>query len=309
MMTSRKFLAALALPALFSPLASAQAAEMIADGAFDKGSDTVWASGGVNLSREDGQLCASIPAGGQAWDRLIGVNDLSFIADTPYLFSVRLESSEPRKIPVLVQRNEEPWTAQASFNVASDATLQAFSSVFRAKEGNSAQVIFQLGGAQAPWRMCLDVLSVREASAEEMAQAESKPQMLVPDDASPRVNQAGYFADGPKRATVLSEGQEPLPFQLVDAAETVVGEGMTEPMGFDATVEAGTQVADFSKFQTPGEAYKLVVGDKASQPFSIGHDIYSRLRIDALSWFYPQRSGTEIKGEIAGRPMRARPAI
>ena len=185
MMTSRKFLAALALPALFFPLAAVQADEMIADGAFDKGGDAVWASGGVSLSREDGKLCASIPAGGQAWDRLIGVNDLGLVVDEPYLFSVRLESSEPRSIPVLVQRNEEPWTAQASFTVASNATMQTFSSAFRAKENRSAQIIFHLGGALAPWRLCLDVLSLRKASAGEMAQIEPKQRTLAPEGPDP----------------------------------------------------------------------------------------------------------------------------
>ncbi len=280
---------------------------MIADGAFETGGDLVWASGDVSLSREDGKLCASVPAGGEPWGRLIGVNDLSFAADMSYRFSVRLQSSETRTIPVLVQRNEEPWTAQATFSVASGADMQAFSSVFRAKEDKPAQIIFQLGGGAAPWRLCLDVLSMREASAEEAEQAapEASPHMAA--DATPRVNQTGYFADGPKRSTIPSDDQEPLPFQLVDASGSVLDEGMTEPRGIDPTVEAGTQVADFSSFQTVGDGYRLIVGGKQSQPFSIGHDIYGKLRIDALSWFYPQRSGIEIKGGIAGEAY-ARPA-
>jgi len=306
-MTLRKFLAALVLPAMIFPIATVQAGEMIADSAFDKGGDMVWASGGVSLSREDGKLCASVPPGGEAWDRLIGVNDLILVPDTAYHFSTRLQSREPRRIPVLVQRNAEPWTEQAGFIVASDADMKPFSAVFRAKEDKAAQVIFQLGGGQAPWRLCLDVLSVREASAEEVSQVETIPTPSKAGNAIPRVNQAGYFTDGPKRVTILSDDQEPLPFQLVDASGTVVRDGMTEPTGIDPTVEAGTQVADFSPFQTVGEGYRLIVGGSESLPFSIGHDIYGRLRIDALSWFYPQRSGTEIRGDIAGEAY-ARPA-
>ncbi|WP_425348847.1 glycoside hydrolase family 9 protein [Pararhizobium antarcticum] len=310
-MTLRKFLAAFALSAVFFPIAAVQASEMIADGAFDKGGDRIWASGGVSLSREDGKLCASVPAGGEPWDRLMGVNDLNFIPDTVYHLSARLESSVPRSIPVFVQRNEDPWTAQASFTVEAEVAMKPFSADFRATEDKAAQVIFHLGGAASPWRLCLDMLSVREASADEGAQIETTPAPAAKSgiavDLTPRVNQAGYFADGPKRATVVSDDQAPLPFRLLDASGLVAREGMTEPMGIDPTVEAGTQVADFSSFQTIGEGYRLVVGGKESPPFSIGRDVYGRLRIDALSWFYPQRSGMEIRAEIAGEGY-ARPA-
>jgi len=298
-----KLQASLALALFVFLSAQAEATEMIADGAFEKGEDGFWATGGVALSRERGKLCADIEAGGEPWDRLLGVNDLLFGAGTSYRLKMMLESKEERIFPVLVQRNAEPWTAQATFNAEIKAGQEGFSTVFNAMETEPAQIIFHLGGAEKPWRLCLDDVAINEARPEEIVAAAKKAARGLPA----LVNQAGYFLDGPKRATILSDATKPLAFKLEDAQGVVVGEGMTAPAGFDETVGADSQIADFSAFTTAGEGYRVVVGGRKSYPFSVGRDVYGKLRVDALSWFYPQRSGIEIKGDISGDAY-ARPA-
>lgn len=302
----------LTLAVVFRLPAQAWAANMIADGTFDNGSDAFWATGGVTLSREKGRLCADVEAGGQPWDRLMGVNDLQFTASTAYHLTMKLEAREEHSFPVLVQRNAEPWTAQAALEAATKNGKQEFSAVFTATEAEPAQILFQLGGADAPWRFCLDEIAVSEAEPEAVAAAAATAAASAVSKPAPHtlpalVNQTGYFVDGPKRATIISDSAEPLAFQLQDASGAVVGEGMTAPGGFDQTVGSETQIADFSAFTRVGEGYRLVVGGKKSYPFSVGHDVYGKLRIDALSWFYPQRSGIEIDGDIAGEAY-ARPA-
>ncbi|MCW0001635.1 glycoside hydrolase family 9 protein [Pararhizobium sp. YC-54] len=290
--------------ALFVSLpAQAGAAGMIADGAFEAGRDGFWATGGVSLSRERGKLCADVEAGGTTWDRLLGVNDLQFEPGTSYRLTMALEARDMHKFPVRIQRNAEPWTPQATFNAETKAGKAEFSAVFTATENEPAQIIFQLGGAKKPWRFCLDDVAINEAKPDRIEVAAQQAMYALP----PLINQAGYFLDGPKRATILSDAADPLPFKLEDAAGVAVGEGMAAPAGFDPTVGADTQIADFSAFATAGKGYRLIVGERKSLPFSVGHDVYGKLRVDALSWFYPQRSGIEIKGDIVGQAY-ARPA-
>ena len=91
-----KLPAGLALALLVALTAPAYAADMIADGTFEKGEDGFWAAGGVALSRERGKLCADIEAGGESWDRLLGVNDLQFAVGTSYRLRMTTEGNEER---------------------------------------------------------------------------------------------------------------------------------------------------------------------------------------------------------------------
>ncbi|MDF3071557.1 MAG: yhjM, partial [Polyangiaceae bacterium] len=52
----------------------------------------------------------------------------------------------------------------------------------------------------------------------------------------------------------------------------------------------------------------LEVGAEQSFPFDIGPGVYSQLKYDALSFFYQNRSGIEIRADLVGDPSLARPA-
>lgn len=308
----RNGVACLALVALGLLLVQARAEETIVDGAFDQAKDGFWATGDVVLSREDGQLCAAIPAGGKAWDRLMGVSDIKLRPGQTYRLAMKAGSREQHSFPILVQRAADPWTEQARLDARAGEEVSDLSMDFVAKEADPAQLIFQLGGFPSPWRLCIDDV-ILEVADDQGAPENTTEAAVQPHGPSalealpPLVNQSGYLLDGPKKATIISSSDKPLAFKLVDAAGAVVGEGTTRPGGYDASVEAGTQIADFSAFRRAGEGYQIVVGDNRSFPFSIGRDVYAKLRIDALSWFYPQRSGIAIDGAIAGAAY-ARPA-
>ena len=100
----------------------------------------------------------------------------------------------------------------------------------------------------------------------------------------------------------------PLDWQLLDGAGKSVAQGKTAPFGSDAASGDQVQLVDFSSFKTAGQGYRLQVGTDESYPFDIGSSIYSQLKLDALSYFYQNRSGIEIRGDLVPNPTLARPA-
>ena len=118
-------------------------------------------------------------------------------------------------------------------------------------------------------------------------------------DTPVRVNQVGYLPDGPKRATVISDSSTPLPWQLKDKAGKVVASGETTPHGMDDSSGQNTHTVDFSAYKGTGNTYTLEVDGKASLPFDLDPKAYRQLAIDAMSFYYPQRSGVAIDDSIA----------
>jgi endoglucanase len=121
-----------------------------------------------------------------------------------------------------------------------------------------------------------------------------------------RVNQVGYLPAGPKNATVVSDDPAALPWQLKNAAGATVASGTSTPRGLDVSSGQRAHVVDFGGYTTPGTGYTLVVGGEASHPFTIGADVYDKLRQDSLKFYYPQRSGITISDAL--RPGYGRPA-
>lgn len=296
---SRFGIAHAAIAVLFLP-GLARGAELIADGHFDKGQDTFWASDGLTLAREKGRLCVEVARGGEAWSQLIGTNGLTLEPGRIYRLSMKVLAEPARSVQARVQRAADPWTTVDEFTMEGTPEGSLFSVEFAGREPDEAQLVFPLGGGEGG-RVCLDDISLVATGARSPAARRATEGPAI------RVNQLGYLTDGPKRATFVADAKHPIDFQLLDSADRMVGKGKTQPHGFDPTAGVETQVADFSAFKTPGDGYRLVSGDWASDRFSIGEDLYARLRVDALSWFYPQRSGIEIKGAIAGKAY-ARPA-
>lgn len=137
------------------------------------------------------------------------------------------------------------------------------------------------------------------------ARAVARDQPPVPDIL---VDQVGYLPAMPKLATVKSTARQPLPWSLLDGAGKVVGTGVTTPFGHDSASGDDVHLADFSSANAPGRGYRLRVGDAESHPFTIGRDVYRKLKYDALAFFYQNRSGLEIAMPHAGDEQWTRPA-
>jgi endoglucanase len=115
-----------------------------------------------------------------------------------------------------------------------------------------------------------------------------------------RVNQVGYLPHGPKGATLVTEATGPVAWRLDDGRRRTVARGRTRPAGVDRTSGLNVHTVDFTDVTRPGRGYTLVADGERSHPFDLADDAYERLRVDALSVYYPQRSGTPIDGAVAG---------
>ena len=122
------------------------------------------------------------------------------------------------------------------------------------------------------------------------------------------VDQVGYLPRFPKVATLKTEAPAAVDWQLVDKDGRVVAAGKTQPFGPDKASGARVHEIDFSSFTTPGAGYTLRVAGDVSHPFDIGPDVYRKLKYDALSFFYQNRSGIEIAAAFVPGKAWARPA-
>lgn len=115
-----------------------------------------------------------------------------------------------------------------------------------------------------------------------------------------RVNQVGYYPNGPKFAVILRKGETPLKWELINGEGNTVLSGETEPLGFDSTSYDYLHRIDFSEFNDSGKGFVLKVGNAESFPFDIGEDIYQQLKTDALHYYYYSRIGIPLEEEYAG---------
>ncbi|MDM7856050.1 glycoside hydrolase family 9 protein [Cellulomonas alba] len=120
-----------------------------------------------------------------------------------------------------------------------------------------------------------------------------------------RVNQLGYLATGPLRATLVTDATRPVPWRL-ERAGALVAQGGSTPRGHDPSAGLDVHVLDVPT-PAPGTGYRLAADGDTSDEFAVGDDLYAGLADDALRFFHLQRSGVEIGPDVAG-PAYARPA-
>jgi endoglucanase len=123
-----------------------------------------------------------------------------------------------------------------------------------------------------------------------------------------RLSQLGFQPAGPKRAILENEARSPLDWRLVDAAGTVQAAGQTQVFGENAGSGEHVHIIDFSRFNIPGADYRLIVAREESRAFPIAAGIFGKLKYDALSYFYHNRSGIPIEAKYAGDEKWSRPA-
>jgi endoglucanase len=288
-------LAALLTTALLAaaPLGSAQApAQQIVNGSFANGLAPWWHTGNLAPSTAGERLCTTVPGPTtNPWDAIIGQDNINIVEGVTYEFSF-VASSAPRDVTVraLIQ-NPTTFATFTDRNPALTGTNQTFSYTFTAASSlPNAQVAFQIGGASEPWTFCLDDVSLLGGA---------EPEPYVPDTGPRvRVNQVGYLPFGPKAATLVTEATAEVKWQLKDAAGRVVKQGKSDPRGVDPTSGLNVHEIVFSGFRGDGSGFTLTADGETSHPFDIAADAYERLRVDALSFYYPQRSGTPILDSI-----------
>ncbi|MET7762211.1 glycoside hydrolase family 9 protein [Streptomyces sp. NPDC005393] len=273
--------------------------ERVFNGGFGEGTDGWFASEAAPVSVVDGKLCADVPGDThQPSDVIIGQNDIWLQRDKPYALSFTASASQPVRVKVQVQLSDEPWTAELSQDIALGPEQRHTCTFTSRVDTDRAAVSFQIGGNPAAWRFRVDDVS--------LTGGDPLPP-YVPDTGSRvRVNQVGYLPFGPKRATVVTDATEPIPWQVNNGAGITVASGTSTPRGVDASSGQQVHTVDFSAVTEDGTGYTLSADGETSYPFDISASAYDQLRSDALHFFYVQRSGIAIDDALA--PGYARPA-
>ncbi len=158
-------------------------------------------------------------------------------------------------------------------------------------------LFFEIGQTQIPIPSVQKVPEKKTAATEK----ESLPNMPA---ASIKVNQNGFLPNTSKGAVLVSDGESPLEWTLLDANNQKVLSGKTNPQGLDLASGDLVHWIDFSSWNFPGAGYRLVAGDQSSFPFSIASDVYKGLTIDAQRYFYLNRSGIDLSRANAGKWAR-----
>lgn len=288
----------LALLASAAIQTDASAAELLPDPAFTQSAlaGDWWATSNIKFDYSPGALCGAVAGGtAQPWDAIVGINGLSLTKGEQYRFSVIASGSPEGPMRALVQKASEPWTPEGEITRRLSADKQVLTEDFSAGESRKeAQLVFQLGGSATPWRFCLHSASLLTGQkAASLAEATGASAI--------RVNQTGYFPDGPKRATLVRKGGSRVDWKLVSASGQTVASGKSKPHGRDVSSGLDVQSIDFSDYSKTGDGFRLIAGGETSPPFSISSSAYAALRTDALSYFYKVRSGIEIREDLAGK--------
>ncbi|MGC9441792.1 glycoside hydrolase family 9 protein [Streptomyces sp. WG5] len=294
-------LLAAAVTALPAAPAGAEETEQVKNGTFDNGTDSWWTSSNVTAAVSDGRLCADAPGGtANRWDAAVGQNGITLVAGESYKFSFTATGTPAdHVVRAIVGLSVSPYDTYHEVSPQLSVSGNTYSYTFTSPvDTTQGQVGFQLGGTPDAWRFCVDDVSLLGGVA---------PEPYVPDTGPRvRVNQVGYLPSGPKNATLVTDATSRLPWQLKNDRGRVVAHGWSTPRGVDASSGQNVHSIDFGRHKKRGEGYTLVADGETSRPFDIGTAAYERLRTDSAKYYYTQRSGTPISGEL--RPGYARPA-
>lgn len=281
--------------------AAADEVEQVVNGGFTTGTDPWWSTSGMPITLRDGRACVDVPGGTtNRWDAAVGQNDIDLVAGETYRYSFTATGDPDGHIArAIVGLSVAPYDtyfeASPALTVAGDTYSYTFTAAVTTAQ---AQVALQVGGSATAWGLCLDDVSLVGGVP---------PEVYVPDTGPRvRVNQVAYLPHGPKKATLVTEATTRLRWQLKNAAGATVARGYTVPRGVDTSSGQNVQSIDFGDYRGRGTGYTLVADGDTSRPFDIDAAAYERLRVDALKFYYPQRSGIEIRDDL--RPGYARPA-
>ncbi|MCR8556853.1 glycoside hydrolase family 9 protein [Mucilaginibacter sp. BJC16-A38] len=118
-----------------------------------------------------------------------------------------------------------------------------------------------------------------------------------------RLNQLGFYPQGPKIAIVLNSKSEEFYLQTLDKKNVLVGK-------LKKSVRPGlnrsfTDIADFGIYNTPGKYQLYVPGSGYSYPFEIKKSVHHNVAAGAIKAYYFMRASIPLKGKYAGKWSRA----
>ncbi|MFB8774798.1 glycoside hydrolase family 9 protein [Streptomyces broussonetiae] len=294
-------LLAAGLTALPAAPAGADEVEQVRNGTFDTTLDPWWTTSNLTAGLSDGRLCADVPGGTQnRWDATVGQNDITLTEGESYRFSFYADGvPDGHVVRAIVGLSEAPYDTWFEVSPQLSVSGNSYAYTFTSPvDTDRAQVAFQVGGSAEPWRFCTDDVSLLGGVPPEQYEPDTGPRV--------RVNQVAYLPAGPKNATLVTDATTRLPWQLKRADGTAAARGWTVPRGTDVSSGQNVHSIDFGAHKAKGTGLTLVADGETSRPFDIDARVYERLRLDAVKFYYTQRSGIEIRDDL--RPGYGRPA-
>jgi endoglucanase len=280
---------------------------------FKDGKSLPWttsfsAPGDGEASVQNSELCVVVRnVGANRWDVQLRHRDMVLQKGHTYSVKFTMHSSQKTHAYTKIGQAGPPYREYSSQLLDLEPRRQIFKGMFtmQAEDDASPELAFHLGGnmakdAKVPFTVCLADVHIEDPAFTPKAAVEALP---IPNVF---VNQTGYFPQLEKTATV--KNPTPTKWELLSSAHAVVASGTTTAFGTDAASGDQVSIADFSSFTKEGSGYTLKVGTDVSHPFDIGHNLYAKLKHQALAYFYHNRSGIEIKMPFAGETQWARPA-
>ncbi|HEY1113184.1 MAG TPA: glycoside hydrolase family 9 protein [Chitinophagaceae bacterium] len=116
-----------------------------------------------------------------------------------------------------------------------------------------------------------------------------------------RINQAGYYTNGPKVVVVTGTGNSDRFFVLTAEGRDTVFKGVLSAEKTSLFSSTKTRVGDFSKVQKSGRYVIAVPGAGPSFPFRVADDVHHEVAVASLKGFYYQRSNEPLEEKHAGK--------
>ena len=114
-----------------------------------------------------------------------------------------------------------------------------------------------------------------------------------------RLNQVGFYPDGPKVAVVVGAGEAAVSIRPEGGGDAVWTGTLGPARTWSASGETVRRV-DFSDVTAPGTYVVEVDGVGASYPFEVREAVHEQAARAALKSFYFQRASTDLPEAFAG---------
>jgi endoglucanase len=257
----------------------------------------------------DGWYCLNVKNKGKSpWDAQLRHREMTIQKGHTYTVRFKIKSSLPTRVRTKIGKSGPPYSEYWVQTLNVDSKPQEVTSTFTMKNADdaTAEWAFHGGGNMAipggDFQFCIDDLYLTDPEYVATAATQARSASAV------RINQLGYLPSYAKYATLVTDSEGPVPFEVVDATGSTVFSGQSLPFGADKDSGDKVHTLDFSSVTAPGKGYKIRAGGGESPSFNIEAELYKPLKYDALWFFYHNRSGIEIKMPYAGKPEWERPA-
>ena len=271
--------------------------QMILNGNFTN--DTYgWQSSPVGTIT-NGQYCIHVPASSTLNNSTYLRTTYKFLETKNDVYPLDFTASSSAGYDILVQTPDPPLDPNLNMIAALTTTSYSSSMTFSpANQAPNATLEFDLGAAPAGAVVCIGAVSMKRIDRSAWWQNYGP---------AIKINQLGYLPSGPKVASFVTNSTASIAWTLHDTNGDACASGQPTYRGSDAASNQTVSIVDFSSFTTEGSGYTLSVGGSVSYPFSISSTLYGPLRQDSLCFFYQQRGGIAVDGNLIG-PQYARAA-